>query len=374
MQKLMYKIRLSIVLLATIAGAGICLAQGPPPDQPDVTIDEKAKAEVIHSLGEKLKEQYVFPDVADKLAKMLEDREAHGDYASVSSGKEFSELLTKQMREIAHDAHLHVVYVYKLPPMPPPPKPGQPQQPPPQMLVQLKKENYGFDEAKRLSGNIGYLKLNGFTDADRGGDTVAGAMAFLANTDALIIDLRQNHGGSPQMVDLLASYFFSGNTPVHLNDLSWRKPGTKEHDIQQWWTLPYVPGTRYLDKEVYILTSHATPSAAEEFTYDLKAAKRATVVGETTWGGANPGGMLPVGEHFGVFIPRGQAINPVTKTNWEGTGIEPDIKVPQSDALKTAHVTALQHLIDKTKDERELSALKQALAAAQTESGEQKEH
>lgn len=146
----------------------------------------------------------------------------------------------------------------------------------------MKKDNYGFEKVERLSGNIGYLKLTGFADAERGGDTVAGAMAFLANTDALIIDLRENHGGTPEMVDLLASYFFSGDRSVHLNDLSWRKEGTREHDVQQWWTLPYVPGRRYVNKEVYILTSHNTPSAAEEFTYDLKALKRVTVVGETT--------------------------------------------------------------------------------------------
>ncbi|MHB1958317.1 MAG: S41 family peptidase [Acidobacteriaceae bacterium] len=348
-----------------------CLAQGPPPNQPDMSMDAKTKAEVIHTLAEKLKEQYVFPDIADKLAKMLEDRQAHGEYASITSAKEFSQLLTKQMREIAHDAHLHVSYIYRLPPMPPLPNSGQAPEPPPQMLLWLKRDNYGFDEVQRLSGNIGYLKLNGFTDAERGGDTVAGAMAFLANTDALIIDLRENHGGSPEMVDLLASYFFSGNKPVHLNDLSWRKEGTTEHDIQQWWTLPYVPGKRYVDKEVYILTSHRTPSAAEEFTYDLKVLKRAIVVGETTWGGANPGGIDRLGDHFMAFIPRGQAINPITKTNWEGTGVEPDIKVPQADALRTAHQTALQHLIEKTTDEQELNALKQALASVEAEPGQQ---
>jgi C-terminal processing protease CtpA/Prc len=240
------------------------------------------------------------------------------------------------------------------------------------MLLRLKKTNYGFEEAGRLRGNVGYLKLTGFAYPEQGGDTVAGAMAFLANTDALIIDLRQNGGGTPGMVELFASYFFSGDAPVHLNDISFRKEGSTEHDSVQWWTLPYVPGKRYVGKEVYILTSHSTPSAAEEFTYDLQVLKRATIVGETTWGGANPGDRRRMGDHFQAFIPNGRAINPITKTNWEGKGVEPDFKVPQEDALKTAQRMALQHLIEKTTDEQELNALKRALANTEAEQGDQK--
>ncbi|HEY6333785.1 MAG TPA: S41 family peptidase, partial [Blastocatellia bacterium] len=210
-----------------------------PGGGPDMSIDAKTKADTIQELIGDIKNSYVFPDVAGKLAKMLEDRQARGEYNSITSAREFSNLLTNQMLEVAHDKHLRVLYsAMALPPMPPM-KPGDEPKPDPRMLMMQKTTNYGFEEIKHLSGNVGYLKLNGFMDAERGGGTAAAAMAFLANTDALIIDLRENHGGVPGMVDLLASYLFSGERPVHLNDLEFRKPGTTDYELTQWWTLPY---------------------------------------------------------------------------------------------------------------------------------------
>jgi C-terminal processing protease CtpA/Prc len=319
---------------------------------------------VVHALAEKVREQYVFPDVADKLAQMLTERLARGDYPSHASANEFGETRTRQMRAIAHDAHLRVSYAQKLPPWFAQPKPDAPT---PAFPPLMKKGNYGFEEVKILNGNVGYLRLNAFVDPATGGETAASAMEFLGNTDALLIDLRRNMGGTPGMVDMLASYFFPGDKPVHLNDLSLRKVGTTEHTIQQWWTLPYVPGKRYLDKEVYILVGHRTPSAAEEFSYDLKTLKRATIVGETTWGGANPGELIRLTDHFIAFIPHGQAINPITKTNWEGTGVEPDIKIPELEALNAAYVAALHHLIAKANDPQQLSSLQEALTRAEAE-------
>jgi hypothetical protein len=336
-----------------------------PDGGPDITIDAKAKSEIIDSLVKDLKRMYVFPEVGDKVAQMLEQGQGRSAYNPTSSAKEFTELLNKQMYDIARDHHLHVLYSSQtLPAMPA--AGAEPRQPDPQTLAQFKKDNYSFEEAKRLGGNIGYLKLYGFSDTASGGTTVAGAMAFLANTDALIIDLRENTGGSPAMVDLLASYLFSGEVPVHLNDLEWRKEGMSEYTLTQWWVLPYVTGPRYVDKEVYVLASHGTLSAAEEFTYDLQSQKRATVVGETTWGGAHPGAILRLGDHFQVFMPEGYAINPVTKTSWEGIGVKPDIAVPQGDALKVAQKTALRHLIARTTDDQQLAYLRRELADLDT--------
>ena len=180
--------------------------------------------------------------------------------------------------------------------------------------------------------------MNMFHPTDFGaGETATAAMSFVANTDALIIDLRENGGGSPDMVALVCSYLF-GAHPVHLNDLYFRP----ENSTHQWWTLPYVPGQRYENKPVYVLTSKRTFSAAEEFTYNLKSLKRATIVGETTGGGAHPGGPRRINEHFTMFLPSGRAINPVTKTNWEGTGVAPDVSVSAEKALNTAYLAALK--------------------------------
>jgi hypothetical protein len=200
---------------------------------------------------------------------------------------------------------------------------------------------------ERLAGNVGYLELDGFLDAEAAAGPAAAAMTFLANTDALIIDLRRNGGGSPHGVALLCSYLFDAEKPVHLNSLYWRRGNRTE----EFWTRKDVAGPRYVGKDVYVLTSARTFSAAEEFTYNLQCLKRATVVGETTGGGAHPGGGFPLGEHFVMFVPTGRAINPITKTNWEGIGVKPDLAVPADKALEAAHERAVQKLLEKVPDE-----------------------
>jgi hypothetical protein len=375
----MKRIKSGLLAITAAIASSVAFGQLPPRgvDQPDMTIDAREKSEAIASLARAIQDSYTFPDVAAKLAKMLRDKQAHGAYDRISSAKEFGERVTGQLAEIAHDRHLHLIYSARvLPPMPAP-KPGDsPLAPDARLQEQMQRQerwrNFGFEKVERLPGNIGYLKLNGFSDAAAGGDRVAGAIAFLADTDALIIDLTDNHGGNPGMVQLLASYFFSGDEPVHLNDLAWRRIGTHTEDLTQWWTLPYVPGKRYLGKDVYILTSHGTFSAAEEFTYDLHAQKRATLVGETTGGGANPGSPQRLSDHYLAFIPTGHAINPVTHTNWEGKGIAPDVQASKADALKTAYREALQRLLEKTHDEQASSELRRAQADLESGPGAQK--
>lgn len=354
-------LRLLILCIVSIVFSSSALAQGLKGDatQPDTTINVAIKTEVVHALEKNIKERYVFPDTGDKLAQMLRESEEHGDYDSVTSAEEFSRLLTRQMKAIAHDQHLQVFYLHRAPP-----STGAQKEPGLSQSSIFDRDNFGFQEIKRLHGDIGYMKITHFAAADQGGPTVAAAMTFLSHTDALIIDLRQNGGGDPDMVDLLASYLFPAQPLLQLNDLIWRGKGTMRHTSQQFWTLPYVPGPRYLNRQVYVLVSHETLSAAEEFAYDLQALKRATVVGSTTWGGANPGAMVPLADDFLAFIPTGQAVNPITKTNWEGTGVQPDVKVPASNACDVAYRMALKHLIATTNDEEERSSLKSALAHA----------
>jgi hypothetical protein len=373
----MNTLTVSALLAAGMYGAGVCEAQGSRPEQPDMMIDAATRKEVIERTLQQLDTSYVFPDVAKKMTAAIRKRMASGEYDSITSAEKFATTLTADLQAVSHDRHLRVRYSYE--PLPERKK-GAEDKPSSQEIEQFRqfcrRTNYGFEKVERLPGNVGYLDLRGFFDPAGGGDTVAGTMNFLANSDALIIDLRQNGGGDPAMIQLICSYLFDGES-VHLNDIYWRP----DDSTRQFWTLPYVPGKRYVDREVYVLTSKETFSGAEEFTYNLKNLKRATIVGETTGGGANPGGSERINAHFSVFVPMGRAINPITKTNWEGTGVTPDVAVPAEQALKTAQLMALKKLLEKTKDTHTTENLKEALDAAQKElaalkkaSGTEREH
>jgi len=194
-----------------------------------------------------------------------------------------------------------------------------------------------------LPRNVGYLKFNEFVDPGECGPTVSAAMGFVAHTDALIVDLRDNHGGQPTMVQLILSYFF--DKPTHLNDIYIRPDNT----TRQYWTLPYVPGPRLINTPLYVLTSKRTFSAAEEFTNDLKSQKRATIVGERTRGGAHPLNTIPIGDHFVVGIPIGRPINPITHGDWEGKGIASDVEASANDALEVAEKLAIAKLLDDSR-------------------------
>jgi C-terminal processing protease CtpA/Prc len=206
------------------------------------------------------------------------------------------------------------------------------------MREQMLGDNCAFDKVEILPGNIGYIRFDGFMDADICGATAAAAMGFVAHADALIFDLRENGGGQPAMVSLIASYLF--DQPTHLNDLYNRH----ENSTTQYWTNAWVPGDRMPKQPAFVLTSHRTFSGGEEFTYDLKTQKRATIVGETTGGGAHPVSGHPVADYFMIGVPFATAINPITKTSWEGTGVEPDVKVAAADALTTAEKLATEKI------------------------------
>jgi retinol-binding protein 3 len=335
-------------------------AQPPRPNQPDTMLTAEVRTEVVDTMLKKLNENYIFADVAKKMEAAIRNRVKNHEYDAVTSSKTFAELLTTHLQEVSHDKHLRVRYSYETLPT------RSNDQPTAQEIEQYRAYNrtvnYGFEKVERLAGNIGYIDLRGFMDPETGGDTVAAAMALLSNTDAMIIDLRQNGGGSPEMVQLICSYFFDGD-PVHLNDLYYR-PTDSTH---QYWTLPHVPGKRYVGKDLYILTSSRTFSGAEEFSYNMKNLKRATVVGETTGGGAHPGGVERINDHFGVFLPVGRAINPITKTNWEGTGVTPDVACPSDHALKTAHIAAMRKVLGTVQDPDRKASIQGALESTQKE-------
>jgi tetratricopeptide (TPR) repeat protein len=194
----------------------------------------------------------------------------------------------------------------------------------------MRAENYGFERVERLEGNVGYLKFNYFGPIDRVRETAAAAMRMLAGADAIIFDLRENGGGSPETVRFICSYLFGERT--HLNSLYWREGDRTE----EFWTLEDLPSERMPDVPVFVLTSNRTFSGAEEFAYNLRTRDRATLVGETTGGGANPGGGYPLPGGLMIFVPEGRAINPVTGTNWEGVGVVPHVEAPAAQALDVA--------------------------------------
>jgi C-terminal processing protease CtpA/Prc len=202
-------------------------------------------------------------------------------------------------------------------------------------------DNFGIRRVERLDGNVGYLDLRRVAMAANAGPAVAAAMELVAGTYALIFDLRHNGGGAPDGVALWCSYLLK-EEPTHLNDIFHADTG----ETRQFWSLPYLPGTRFVDRPVYVLTSHRTFSGGEELCYNLQALGRAELIGETTGGGAHPTRGFPVSPAVHIGIPFARSINPVTGTNWEGTGVVPDVAVPEAQAYGVAYGKALRHVLD----------------------------
>lgn len=340
------KISMIIALSIVLWPVGTSWAQ-----KTDTGFTQEQASVTIDSIGNKLKANYIFPDVADKMVEALETNLKKGKYKKIKDPQEFANRLTEDLQAISHDKHLRVRY--------------NPERIAEQKKVvtaadsikylnehisNMQRSNFGFNKVEILEGNIGYLDLRSFSDTEYAGETAVAAMNFLSNTDAIIIDLRQNGGGSPAMIQLITSYLYSAE-PVHLNNFYWRP--TDLHT--QTWTLPHVSGKRNPDADVYVLTSKRTFSAAEEFSYNLKNLERATLIGETTGGGAHPGGSRNATDEFTIWLPTGRAINPITNTNWEGVGVIPHIAVNADEALDVAKIKALETLIANCKDEETIA-------------------
>jgi C-terminal processing protease CtpA/Prc len=306
-------------------------------------LTEQDKKDTIEALLGALNESYVFPDLAKKAEEAVRRALAEGAYKGLDAGQPFAARLASDINAVLKDAHFRIRYsVEKLP------ERAQRAEPSQQELEafnrMVKRRNGGIAAADVLNGNIGYLNVESFLGGEDISRPAAAAFEFLKDTDALILDLRRNGGGSPEAVRILCSYFF-GEEPVHLNSIYWRPTG----ETNEFWTLKELPGPRYTGKPVYVLTSKRTGSGAEECAYNLQTRKRSVTVGEVTWGGANPGGNVRLNDHFAVFIPMGRAINPVTGTNWEGTGVKPDVECSASDALVRAQIMAIEEVM-KTAD------------------------
>ena len=283
----------------------------------DSPLNNAARSEIIERLAKALSSKYVFPEVAEKMVTALKKSADDSEYDDMNDPREFASALTKQLREICHDKHLKL-------------RAGSPRRAE-SSSGRRRVDNHGFVKAEILPGGIGYLKFNFFSGDPAAKDTASAAMNFLGNSKALIFDLRDNGGGSPEMIAYLTSYLYE--EPTHLNSFYNRPTETTTES----WTQKDVPGKKFSpETPVFVLTSSNTFSGAEEFSYNLQNLKRGTIVGETTGGGAHPVMPVVLGSRMHIYMPFARAINPITKTNWEGVGVKPHVEVAPDLALDKA--------------------------------------
>jgi len=317
----------SCLALATAVQAQPPAPAQPPPHQPAEAVaqsapfDAAARRAIVGEVAKAMREEYVEPEIGARAAAKIEQALAAGRYDSLVTPADFSARLSADLADVVHDKHLRVTAPDQSPP------PGAPAEAPPS-------NDSGVVRADRLAGDIGYIEIIAFPPPHAFKAALDKAMAGLAATRALVIDMRRNGGGSPQGVAYLVSYFVDAKKPVHVMDLLWRKPGTVEYRTVQTFTSP-TP-TSYVGKPVYVLASPRTFSGGEEFCYDMQNLKLAVLVGQTTGGGANPGGGRPLSAGLSMFLPTGKARSPVTGRNWEGVGVTADIVTPADQALRIA--------------------------------------
>ena len=331
-----------LLVLAMIGAVGTAPMWRPLWDDfmpwPKVAVDSAMRKEAVDTLAAKLNDHYIFPDKARQIAALLHQRTNEGSYDGITDGEHLAQRLTDDLQSVAHDLHMEVVFSQQ--PVPPddtggPPADTQAGWEHRTNFVMRRVVHYlagrQVEKVDHLRPNIGYLKLAGFPPDFLVADKYAAAMNELADTDGLIVDLRENGGGDSKSVALLVSYFV--DQPTYLNDIWDRTSGI----TRQEWTVEKLDGKRYgSSKPVLILAGPGTMSAGEDFAYAMQAMKRATVIGKPTWGGANPSRPYRLGDHFFAMISGRRIINRITHSNWEGTGVIPDIAAAPDSALAMA--------------------------------------
>jgi hypothetical protein len=301
-----------------------------PEERALVTVDEVKRRRLLDGIARELEAHYVHPEVGKRMIAAIREQSAKGQYDAITTAPQLAQRLTRDLRSVSRDGHLRVMFEgQRLSPAGP--APGPPPPPP----------GFGFGPINRMAGNVAHLVLNGFVpDDEQVRQAIGRHMSQVADADALLLDLRQNGGGDPATVAVVASYLFD-DKPVHINDMYRRDTG----ETRQFWTHAKVAGKRFGGKKpIYVLTSKRTFSGGEELAYDLQSLRRAIIVGEPTGGGAHPVQRYALADGFSIGVPWGRPINPVTKTNWEGTGVIPDVKLPAAEALSAAHQRALAEL------------------------------
>lgn len=285
-------------------------------------IDTTIRSSTIQGIAKSLKEIYVYPETGRKMADTLIYYHSEGRYNSLKNAGQLADKITKDAQKVSGDLHIWVeasnphapsMYEYK------------------RDIGELRRENYGWRKVEILDGNIGYIKFDKFFEGKEAEQTTAAALAFVAHCDALIFDLRDNSGGKG-MSRLIKSYFFRKPTIFgYIYDRNGKRLPAEP-------TFKNIPGKRFADDlPLYILTSKRTGSAPESFAYDMKNSKRAVIVGEITKGMAHASLEKVINDNFRISIPFLRGENLITKTNWEGVGVIPNIQVAADKALETAY-------------------------------------
>ena len=271
---------------------------------------------LVDDVARGIEAHYVFPDVGARMVAGMRARAEKGAYDAFASADDLAARITDDLRAVSKDRHMMLEHFDE-----PPPPMGMPAS-----------ADHGIHRGDSTSAGVAVVVIDAFEPASTSRGAIAGVMSSVADASALVIDLREDHGGDPDTVALVASYLFD-DAPVHLNDMFWHDDGS----TQQFWTSPSVAGRRFGGKKpVFVLTSEQTFSAAEELAYDLQCLRRAVIVGATTKGGAHPVFVQALDGGFSLRVPTGRAINPITHTDWEGTGVVPDVPAASADALRVA--------------------------------------
>lgn len=308
-----------LVLTMLLCSAAPATAQVPPAAvtvTASGSLDQADRQAIVAALARALRDKYVFPDIGEKAAVALEKQSSTGAYVSLDRAA-FAKRLTDDLSAIAHDKHMRIVSLD-----------GPPRGP----RGSMPRGEGGIVRADKIASGIGYIEVIGFPPLPAFKTAIDRAMTGLAGSRALIIDARRNGGGDPASVAYLVSFLTAPGRPI--NTIVVRTPGT--HDYTRDSFASTLTPVSFAAVPVYVLTSRDTFSGGEEFAYDVQSLKRGTLIGEVTGGGANPVNMTELGHAMGALIPFGRAENAVTKTNWEGRGVQPDIAVPSSDALQVA--------------------------------------
>ncbi|HDL03697.1 MAG TPA: hypothetical protein ENH25_06160 [candidate division Zixibacteria bacterium] len=324
-----------------------------------IPITQKMKTDIIDSVTAIINEIYIFPEVAAKLEKHLKNNLQAGKYDKFRELVPFVEQLKTDFYEIGQDRHLRIFSLsrefcakYK--------SNEEAKEYFENSYFEESVDDHGIKRVEIMPGNIGYMDLYDFIKSTNEFESIAAAMTLLSNCDAVIIDLRRNGGGDGGVVAFLASYFFEERS--RLNDAYIRKTDS----VDQYWTFP-VPGAEaFYNKDLYVLIGNATFSAAEDFAYAMQAQKRATIIGEKTRGGGHPIEMFFFINHYvSIDVPNAYSINSITGTNWEGTGVHPEIETTFEKAVDVAYLKALENLLEKADNDVSRNKIKWAISGLQ---------